>query len=150
MAHNRTVLQVEKNSMNEKEGASAQNKSDHNHIFAGHLGQNRPYWRDIVLGVNDGLVSTFLLVAGVSGAGFSISDTLLTGISGALAGVRVLNVLLPLSHYHGTVFLQIGLSTALLMEFSFRQLFIFIFPVFVRMCSGDKYGCRYYKDKCHN
>lgn len=86
MAHNRTVLQVEKNSMNEKEGASAQNKSDHNHIFAGHLGQNRPYWRDIVLGVNDGLVSTFLLVAGVSGAGFSISDTLLTGISGALAG----------------------------------------------------------------
>mmetsp|Transcript_27681 Transcript_27681/g.42925 ORF Transcript_27681/g.42925 Transcript_27681/m.42925 type:complete len:250 (+) Transcript_27681:623-1372(+) len=72
--------------MNEEENSSEDAHTEENPIFAGHLGQNRPYWRDIVLGVNDGLVSTFLLVAGVSGAGLSISDTLLTGISGALAG----------------------------------------------------------------
>jgi VIT1/CCC1 family predicted Fe2+/Mn2+ transporter len=36
--------------------------------------------------VNDGLVSTFLLVAGVAGAGLSMTDILLTAIAGALAG----------------------------------------------------------------
>lgn len=36
-----------------------------------HLGKHRQYWRDIILGVNDGLVSTFLLVAGVAGGGLS-------------------------------------------------------------------------------
>jgi vacuolar iron transporter family protein len=51
-----------------------------------HLGQSRQYWRDIILGVNDGLVSTFLLVSGVSGGGLSSSNILLTAISGALAG----------------------------------------------------------------
>jgi vacuolar iron transporter family protein len=51
-----------------------------------HLGGHRQYWRDIILGVNDGLVSTFLLVMGVSGGGLSSKDILLTGISGALAG----------------------------------------------------------------
>jgi len=51
-----------------------------------HLGRSRQYWRDIILGVNDGLVSTFLLVAGVAGGGLSSKDILLTGIAGALAG----------------------------------------------------------------
>jgi VIT1/CCC1 family predicted Fe2+/Mn2+ transporter len=51
-----------------------------------HLGNSRQYWRDIILGVNDGLVSTFLLVAGVSGGGLSSTNILLTAISGALAG----------------------------------------------------------------
>jgi len=51
-----------------------------------HLGGSRQYWRDIILGVNDGLVSTFLLVAGVAGGGLSSADILLTAISGALAG----------------------------------------------------------------
>ena len=36
--------------------------------------------------VNDGLVSTFLLVAGVAGGGLSTTDILLTAIAGALAG----------------------------------------------------------------
>lgn len=40
----------------------------------------------MILGVNDGLVSTFLLVAGVAGGGMSSSDILLTAIAGALAG----------------------------------------------------------------
>jgi len=51
-----------------------------------HLGGSRQYWRDMILGVNDGLVSTFLLVAGVAGGGLSSNDILLTAIAGSLAG----------------------------------------------------------------
>uniref|UniRef100_A0A7S3KVS4 Uncharacterized protein n=1 Tax=Amphora coffeiformis TaxID=265554 RepID=A0A7S3KVS4_9STRA len=51
-----------------------------------HLGGSRQYWRDIILGVNDGLISTFLLVAGVAGGGLSSNDILLTAIAGSLAG----------------------------------------------------------------
>ncbi len=51
-----------------------------------HLGKHRQYWRDMILGVNDGLVSTFLLVSGVVGSGLSPADILLTAIAGALAG----------------------------------------------------------------
>jgi vacuolar iron transporter family protein len=51
-----------------------------------HLGSNRQYWRDIILGVNDGLVSTFLLVAGVVGGGLTTTDVLLTALAGAIAG----------------------------------------------------------------
>jgi vacuolar iron transporter family protein len=51
-----------------------------------HLGKQRQYWRDIILGVNDGLISTYLLVSGVVGSGLSPSDILLTAIAGALAG----------------------------------------------------------------
>lgn len=55
-------------------------------ILQEHLGNHRQYWRDIILGVNDGLVSTFLLAAGVAGGGLSSTDILKTVISGALAG----------------------------------------------------------------
>jgi vacuolar iron transporter family protein len=51
-----------------------------------HLGKHRQYWRDIILGLNDGMVSTFLLVAGVAGSGLSSTNILLTAISGSLAG----------------------------------------------------------------
>lgn len=51
-----------------------------------HLGETRPYWRDIILGVNDGLVSMFLLVAGVVGGGLTVAQVLLTAVAGALAG----------------------------------------------------------------
>lgn len=54
--------------------------------YTPHIGESRQYWRDIILGVNDGLVSTYLLVVGVVGGGFLIGDVLLTGIAGALAG----------------------------------------------------------------
>jgi VIT1/CCC1 family predicted Fe2+/Mn2+ transporter len=47
----------------------------------------RQYLRDVILGVNDGLVSTFLLVAGVVGAGLDSTQVLLTAIAGALAGM---------------------------------------------------------------
>ena len=51
-----------------------------------HLGESREYWRDMVLGVNDGLVSTFLLVAGVYGSGLDSRSILLTAVSGMIAG----------------------------------------------------------------
>jgi vacuolar iron transporter family protein len=51
-----------------------------------HFGKTRQYWRDIILGVNDGLVSTFLLVAGVTGGGLKSQNILLTAIAGAVAG----------------------------------------------------------------
>jgi VIT1/CCC1 family predicted Fe2+/Mn2+ transporter len=51
-----------------------------------HIGASRQYWRDIILGVNDGLVSMFLLVIGVVGGGLGSAEILLTGIAGALAG----------------------------------------------------------------
>jgi VIT1/CCC1 family predicted Fe2+/Mn2+ transporter len=51
-----------------------------------HIGETRQYWRDIILGVNDGLVSIFLLVVGVVGGGLSTDQVLLTAIAGALAG----------------------------------------------------------------
>ena len=51
-----------------------------------HIGETRQYWRDIILGVNDGLVSIYLLVVGVVGGGLDNSQVLLTGLAGALAG----------------------------------------------------------------
>ena len=54
--------------------------------YQDHIGETRPYWRDIILGVNDGLVSMLLLVAGVVGGGLNASQVLLTGVAGAIAG----------------------------------------------------------------
>ncbi len=51
-----------------------------------HIGESRQYWRDIILGVNDGLVSMFLLVVGVVGGGLATGQVLLTAVAGALAG----------------------------------------------------------------
>ncbi len=51
-----------------------------------HIGNTRQYWRDIILGVNDGLVSMLLLVAGVVGGGLDSKQVLLTGVAGAVAG----------------------------------------------------------------
>jgi len=55
-------------------------------VYTPHIGESRQYWRDIILGVNDGLVSTYLLMIGVVAGGLVIGDVLLTGIAGALAG----------------------------------------------------------------
>ena len=51
-----------------------------------HVGTSRQYWRDIILGVNDGLVSTVLLVAVVVGGGLTTSQVRLTAVGGAIAG----------------------------------------------------------------
>ena len=55
-------------------------------LFFDHLGSHRQYWRDIMLGVNDGLVSTFLLVSGVTGGNLDPNGILLTALAGSLAG----------------------------------------------------------------
>jgi VIT1/CCC1 family predicted Fe2+/Mn2+ transporter len=51
-----------------------------------HIGESRQYWRDIILGVNDGLVSIYLLVVGVVSGGLDTAQVLLTAMAGALAG----------------------------------------------------------------
>lgn len=51
-----------------------------------HVGMTRQYWRDIILGVNDGLVSMFLLVAGVVGGGLTVAQVFLTAVAGSIAG----------------------------------------------------------------
>ena len=54
--------------------------------YQSHIGDSRPYWRDIILGVNDGLVSMLLLVAGVVGGGLNADQVLLAGVAGGIAG----------------------------------------------------------------
>jgi vacuolar iron transporter family protein len=54
--------------------------------YTPHIGESRQYWRDIILGLNDGLVSIFLLVAGVVGGGLSSSQVALTAVAAAIAG----------------------------------------------------------------
>lgn len=60
--------------------------ADQDPKYEPHIGMSRQYWRDIVLGVNDGLVSMLLLVAGVVGGGLDSGQVLLTAIAGAIAG----------------------------------------------------------------
>jgi VIT1/CCC1 family predicted Fe2+/Mn2+ transporter len=60
--------------------------------YVPHIGATRQYMRDIILGVNDGLVSTFLLVSGVVGGGLDATDVLLTGIAGAIAGAISMSI----------------------------------------------------------
>ncbi|MGH8924736.1 MAG: VIT1/CCC1 transporter family protein [Acidimicrobiia bacterium] len=55
-------------------------------VYEEHVGASRQYWRDIVLGINDGLVSMLLLVVGVVGGGLNREQIILTGVAGALAG----------------------------------------------------------------
>lgn len=60
--------------------------------YESHIGDSRQYMRDIILGVNDGLVSTFLLVSAVVGGGLDAEQVLLTGIAGALAGMISMSI----------------------------------------------------------
>jgi VIT1/CCC1 family predicted Fe2+/Mn2+ transporter len=62
------------------------NKVDGTQVYREHVGPSRQYMRDIILGVNDGLVSIFLLVAGVVGGGLVARDVLLAGIAASAAG----------------------------------------------------------------
>ena len=51
-----------------------------------HVGPSRQYMRDIILGVNDGLVSVFLLITGVVGGGLAAREVLLAGLAASAAG----------------------------------------------------------------
>ena len=54
--------------------------------YEAHVGETRQYWRDMILGVNDGLVSMYLLGAGVVGGGLATGQVFLTAVAGAIAG----------------------------------------------------------------
>jgi VIT1/CCC1 family predicted Fe2+/Mn2+ transporter len=54
--------------------------------YTPHHGSHRQYMRDIILGVNDGLVSMFLLVFGMYGGHANSHSILLASISGTVAG----------------------------------------------------------------
>ena len=69
-----------------RSGEHSNHHHEHHPAHQEHLIKTRQYYRVMVLGVNDGLVSTFLLVAGVVGGGMDQSAVLLTAISGAIAG----------------------------------------------------------------
>jgi VIT1/CCC1 family predicted Fe2+/Mn2+ transporter len=62
------------------------NKVDPAKTYRPHTGPARQYVRDIILGVNDGLVSIFLLVVGVVGGGLTGKQVLLAGVAAAIAG----------------------------------------------------------------
>ncbi|MCE2526241.1 MAG: VIT1/CCC1 transporter family protein [Actinomycetia bacterium] len=68
--------------------ADTQEQTDHpsRPPYRPHVGENRPYLRDVILGVNDGLVSILLLVAGLVGGQLGSAEVLLGGLVGALAG----------------------------------------------------------------
>ncbi len=66
--------------------------TDEVHAYEPHIGASRQYMRDLILGVNDGLVSTFLLISGVVGGGLSATDVLLTGVAGAVAGAISMSI----------------------------------------------------------
>ena len=85
-----TSLDAEKIETDDPTGASI--GTDENPVQSAHpaqvqhLSKSRQYYRDMMLGVNDGLVSTFLLVVGVIGGGMDVTGVLLTAIAGAIAG----------------------------------------------------------------
>ncbi len=62
------------------------NRLPHAVPYEPHVGESRPYMRDIILGVNDGLVSVFLLIAGVVGGGLNREQIILAAIAGGIAG----------------------------------------------------------------
>ena len=69
--------------MTDSPGSSAETSAS---TYVPHVGETRQYVRDIILGVNDGLVSIFLLVAGVVGGGLDADKVLLTAVAGSIAG----------------------------------------------------------------
>ncbi len=60
--------------------------TDHDVPYREHVGPTRQYMRDIILGVNDGLVSIFLLVVGVVGGGLASREVLLAALAASVAG----------------------------------------------------------------
>lgn len=57
-----------------------------NRPYRQHQGEGSQYLRDFILGVNDGIISTFLLVVGLVAGGSGVTLTLLSAISAAVAG----------------------------------------------------------------
>ena len=60
--------------------------------YRAHQGEGSQYLRDFILGVNDGIISTFLVVVGVAAGGSSRTVCLLTAISTAIAGAFAMGI----------------------------------------------------------
>jgi VIT1/CCC1 family predicted Fe2+/Mn2+ transporter len=56
-------------------------------VYSEHSGNERAYIRDIILGINDGMISTLLLTIGVYASGLSIKAIILTIISSSVGGM---------------------------------------------------------------
>lgn len=56
------------------------------HVYRQHQGEGSQYLRDFILGVNDGIISTFLVVVGLVAGGASVTTSLLSAISASVAG----------------------------------------------------------------
>lgn len=59
---------------------------EEHHVYRPHQGEGSQYLRDVVLGVNDGCLSTFLVIVGLVAGGASVTTCLLSAISTAVAG----------------------------------------------------------------
>lgn len=57
-----------------------------------HAGEGSQYLRDFILGVNDGIISTFLLVVGTVGGGATAMQALLTAIATSVAGAIAMGI----------------------------------------------------------
>jgi len=60
--------------------------------YRAHQGEGSQYLRDFILGVNDGLISTFLLVVTIVAGGSSTSQSLLAAISVGVAGAIAMGI----------------------------------------------------------
>lgn len=59
---------------------------EENRVYKQHQGEGSQYLRDFILGVNDGIISTFLVVVGLVAGGANVTTTLLSAISASVAG----------------------------------------------------------------
>ena len=59
---------------------------EEHHVYRQHQGEGAQYLRDFILGINDGIISTFLVVVGLVAGGANVTTTLLSAISTAVAG----------------------------------------------------------------
>lgn len=57
------------------------------HNYKNHNDNKRAYMRDIILGINDGLISTVLLTIGIYASGLNKYNIIITIISSSLAGI---------------------------------------------------------------
>ena len=57
-----------------------------------HAGEGSQYLRDFILGVNDGIISTFLLVVAVVGGSATTLQALLSAVSAAVAGAIAMGI----------------------------------------------------------
>lgn len=69
-----------------RDSDGAANEMEFKPPFREHAGDHKAYLRDAILGVNDGLVSIFLLILGLAGGGLLKEEMLLAALAASVAG----------------------------------------------------------------